>query len=162
MKDLRLKSNPYKQTAKEFGGLYLKEVVRRSWFVLLPLVLFWVGKFSYEIFKNPSFFQLIPIGVFTLVFFIVRQGFFRKLKSNPVFERERTLFVFDTYIELKEDLGAIRRFLFMDIHQVVASRKNYHVRLQTKQSFWIPKNCFKSLADQLEFECILRSKGKMK
>jgi hypothetical protein len=158
----KITTNPYQFRASEFARLYIAGIIRKFWFIFLPVLGFVLGTFVYGAIKNPSIFSLIPIGMFALIFIRSRYQFIRKLKKSPGIDRLRIMKVFEHCIEIEDEAGKETPFFIVDIDKIVPSRKHYLVSLKSKQILWIPKGYFKSPEDQGLFESHLREKGKMK
>lgn len=158
----KITTNPYQFRASEFAALYIIGLIRKFWFILLPVLGIILGTVIYDTIKNPSVFSLIPFGMFTLLFIRSRYRFIRKLKKSPVIGRLRIMKVYEHCIEIEDEAGNETPFYLVDIDKIVPLRKYYQVSLKTKQTLWIPKGYFKTPEDQLAFEAHLREKGKMK
>ncbi|MGV3609968.1 MAG: YcxB family protein [Fluviicola sp.] len=158
----RITTKYYMQSASEFAGLFAKELLRRSWFVVIPLILIGMTKPIYDAIKNNSVLDLIPVGIMIVIFFYVRFRYLQKLKSMDTFHRERVLRVFDDYLEQEEDSGSIGKFLFTDIHKISPLKNNYRVKMKNNRFFWIPKDAFNTNQDRQDFEAILLEKGLLK
>lgn len=158
----KLSSNPYKQSALQFEFLFMKEAVKKYWFVVYPFFGLLIGKMIYDIIVNPSVSHFIYPLFLVAVMLIARHFFISGFKNNPIFKSKRILMLFEHCIEIKDETGSEGVFFFVDMDKVVSSKKQYHVRLKTKQTFWIPKSCFKTPEDRMEFELLLKEKGKMK
>nr|WP_294861584.1 YcxB family protein [uncultured Fluviicola sp.] len=157
----KITTNPYQFRASEFAGLYFAALIRKFWFIFLPVLGIVFGTFIYDTIKNPSIFSLIPFGMFTLIFIRSRYQFIRKLKKSPGIERLRIMKVFEHCIEIEDETGNETQFFLVDVSKIIPLRKYYQVNLKTKQTLWIPKDCFKTREDQDLFESHLREKGKM-
>lgn len=158
----KITTNPYKLKASEFAALFLAEIFRKGWFILVPFFGFLIGRVIYDIIQEPSVFSLIPVSVFTGIFFLVRYRLVNTLKKNPLMERSRIVRIYEHCLELEADNGMKTEFFFVDIASISAMNKHFRVRVKTKQTFWFPKNCFKTDQDRLNFESIMKEKGKMK
>ena len=158
----KITTNPYQYKASEFAGLYIVTIIRKFWFIFLPVLAIILGMLIYDTIKYPSIFSFIPFVMFTLVFIRSRYQFIRKLKKSPGIERLRIMKVFEHCIEIEDEDGNETPFYLVDIDKIVPLRKYYQVILKTKQTLWIPKGYFKTQEDQEAFEMFLKQKGKMK
>lgn len=158
----KITTNPYQFRASEFAALYITGLIRKFWFILLPILGIVLGTLVYDTIQHPSVFSLIPFALFTLLLIRSRYRLIRKLKKSPGIERERIMKVYEHCIEIVDEAGNETPFYLVDIEKIVPLRKHYQVSLKTKQTLWIPKGYFKTSEDQLAFEAHLREKGKMK
>lgn len=157
----KITTNPYTLKASEFAALYMAEVIRKAWFVFIPILVILVGNVVYGIIKKPSVFSLIPLGIFILIFLWGRYRLISGLKKNPIMDRSRIVKLYEHRLELEADNGIVTEFFLVDLNAVSSSRKHFRVRAKNKQTFWFPKSCFKTAEDQQLFENHLRGKGKM-
>lgn len=159
----KLTTNPYTLKASEFSALYITEIIRKGWFILLPLLGIILGKVIYDILKDPSLFSvIIPLGIYTIIFFLVRYRLISALKKSSIMDRSRIVKLYEHCLELEADNGMITQFFLVDLVSISSSGKHFRVSAKNKQVFWFPKSCFKTPGDQKLFENHLREKGKMK
>lgn len=158
----QITTNPYTLKASEFSALYISEIIRKAWFIFLPIFGIMLGSVIYEFIQKPSWSSLIPFGIFAIVFFWGRYRLINGLKKNPVMDRSRILKLYEHCLELEADNGMITQFFLVDITSVSPSRKHFRVRIKNGQTFWFPKSCFKTSEDLLKFEVYMKEKGKMK
>lgn len=160
--DAKLTTNPYKQDPAKFAAVYVRQLFIQFWFILIPVTCFILWNVIYALYNEPSVFGLIPVIVLLVVFFFARYRLLNKLKKSPALKRSRILNLYEHCIELVEETGVITTFFFADISNVTSSGNLYHFRLRTKQTFWVPKNAFKTIGEREAFEDFLCKKGKMK
>ncbi len=158
----KITTNPYTLKASEFAALFITEIFRKAWFIFLPFFGIIIGKCIYDIIREPSVSSLISFGIVTVLFFYVRYRFISILKKNPIMDRSRIVRIYEHCLELAADKGIKTEFFYVDIASISSLSKHFRVRVKTKQTFWFPKNCFRTDQDRLEFESLMKEKGKMK
>lgn len=158
----KITTNPYTLKASEFAALYYTDLVRRAWFIFLPILGILLGKLIYDFIREPSVFSLLSFGIYAIIFLVVRYRLINGLKRNPIMDRSRIVKLYEYCLELEADNGILTQFFLVDITSVSPSRKHFCVRAKNGQTFWFPKSCFKTLEDQKTFEEHLREKGRMR
>ena len=142
-------------TSSKYFQIMLRNYFRRMiwlWSILILFLLFgiFIGDIDIILF-------VIPLALFLLIFIVLFSWHYAYSKRNNIFFRERYYDIDEDFITGYLDEGTTSKINIKSIINLRKTKEYFLLYISKAQYFYLPFSCFKSEADLIEFEKLIKS-----